>query len=116
MIHISKSLDKVMIDITVRAMLNPENPDFYIGSLTLDKVASLFAEMDNPSTDTVTIFWKAFHIASAKYKEQTDIVKDTLEILNSFPDRLTTCPHCGCTETLGYKPGVRCPNCDYIEE
>ena len=110
MIHISKPLDTVMIDITVKAMLNPDNPDFYIGSLTLDKVASLFAEMDNPSTDTVTIFWKAFHIASAKYKEQ----KEELEHLIKFVN--THCPECGCSSILGYKPGVRCPNCDYIEE
>lgn len=110
MIHISEPLDKVMIDITVKAMLNPDNPDFYIGSLTLDKVASLFAEMDNPSTDTVTLFWKAFHIASAKYKEQQEELEHLIEFANAH------CPECGCSPNLGYKPGVRCPNCDYIEE
>ena len=40
--HISKGLDEVMIDITVKCMLNPDNKDFYIGTLTLDKVKSLF--------------------------------------------------------------------------
>lgn len=106
MFNISKSLDQVMVDITVSCMLNPENPDFYIGTLTLDKVQSLFAEMDNPSTDIVSIFWKAFHIASAKYKEQ----HPTFEM----PKDTVMCPECH--NLLGYVRGLRCPNCDYIEE
>lgn len=129
MIHISEPLDKVMIDITVKAMLNPDNPDFYIGSLTLDKIASLFAEMDNPSADVVTLFWKAFHIANAKYKEQQEELEHAYDkdvalddIAYEFGKHRNNsyygnpCPNCGCTATLGYIPGVRCPNCDYIEE
>ena len=110
MVHISKPLDTVMTDILVTAMLNPENPDFYIGTLTLDKVQSLFAEMDNPSTNTVSLFWKAFHIASAKYKEQQAELEHLIEFANAH------CPECGCSPNLGYTSGVRCPNCDYIEE
>jgi hypothetical protein len=114
MIHISESLDKVMIDITVRAMLNPDNPDFYIGSLTLDKLKSLFVEMNDTSISAIDIFWKAFHIASAKYKEKERVFKKELEEILTFNS--SSCPNCGCSEPLGYKPGLRCPNCDYIEE
>lgn len=129
MIHISEPLDKVMIDITVKQMLNPNNPDFYIGSLTLDKVASLFAEMNDAGISAVDIFWKAFHIAKAKYKKQQEELENaydkdvTLDNIacefgkhhnNSYYGK--TCSNCGCTAQLGYVSGVRCPNCDYIEE
>lgn len=110
--NISKSLDNVMVDITVRSMLNPENPDFYIGNLTLDKLKGLFVEMNDVSVSAIDIFWKAFHIAYAKFNEQNNsvILKEILEFKG------ISCPECGCPELLGYKPGVRCPNCDYIEE
>lgn len=115
MVHISKPLDTVMTDIFVTAMLDSKS-DLYIGTLTLDRVQSLFAEMDNPSTNIVSLFWKAFHTAQAKYEEQEQeraFKKELEEILTFNP---LACPECGCSEHLGYTPGVPCPNCDYIEE
>ena len=107
--NISKSLDKILVDITVKQMLNPENKDFFIGKLTLDKVQSLFAEKDNANISAIDIFWRALHIAETKYKAQlADLAKATFNRIS--------CPECGCAQTSGYVPGVRCPNCDYIEE
>ena len=107
---ISKSLDQVMIDITVKQMLNPENPDFYIGTLTLDKVKALFVEMGDPSTDLISIFWKSFAIAKEKYLASKECTLAKLKSLRKYYVEEPGCPACG--NTLGYVPGVRCPNCD----
>jgi hypothetical protein len=110
MLHISKSLDQAMVDLTVKQMLNPDNADFYIGNLTLDKVKGLFVEMNDTNVTAVDIFWKAFHIAEQKYKALEE----------AYPDKATfssnACPECGCAQSSGYVKGIRCPNCDYIEE
>lgn len=110
--HISKGLDEVMIDITVKCMLNPDNKDFYIGTLTLDKVKSLFVEMNDPSADISTVFWSAFSRAQAIYLKNSKPEIDA-ELEDNLESQLDTCPECGCRN---YIPGVRCPNCDYEGE
>lgn len=49
----------VMVNMTVKCMLNPQNKDFYIKSLTLEKLSDIINE-DNDLADT---FWTALHIA-----------------------------------------------------
>lgn len=107
--HISSGLDELMIDITVKCMLNPENKDFYIGTLTLDKVKSMFVEMNDADLDILTVFWSAFSRAQAIYLNNlsTELIEE--EILAEG----TSCPECGCRF---YLQGVACPNCDYVEE
>ena len=109
--HISKGLDEVMIDITVKCMLNPDNRDFYIGTLTLDKVKALFIEMNIPDTDISTVFWSAFSRAQALYLEMTK--SDDLPEEDDSIDDSDICPECGCRTFVS---GVRCPNCDYEDE
>lgn len=123
--HISKGLDELMIDITVKCMLNPENKDFYIGTLTLDKVKSMFVEMNDADLDILTVFWSAFSRAQTKYlEEEQDLIQEyekSCELDNIACEYAkhgnnsyygTVCPECGCRF---YIPGVACPNCDYVE-
>lgn len=99
--HISSGLDELMIDMTVKCMLNPENKDFYIGTLTLDKVKSMFVEMNDADLDILTVFWSAFSRAQALYLDMPESNDSDI------------CPECGCRF---YLQGVACPNCDYVEE
>lgn len=115
--HISKSLDQVMVDITVRCMLNPDNKDFYIGDLTLEKVKGMFVEMNDPDLDILTVFWKAYHIAETEYLKQQKEQKDLIEeYIKSHQKHTDCCPECGCPASLGYISGIKCPNCDYEGE
>lgn len=107
--HISKGLDQVMIDITVRCMLNPDNRDFYIGTLTVDKCKSMFAEMPSDDVKLIDIFMQAFEIARRQYFADITEYLSTKTQSNST----NTCPECGCRD---YIAGVACPNCDYVEE
>ena len=123
--HISEGLDKLMVDITVRCMLNPNNKDFYIGTLTLDKVKSMFAEMNDADLEILDIFWSAYSIAEAKYLEEQRLLKEYNEAIaeeiehyvpidfSAVNEILHVCPECGCRD---YVQGVRCPNCDYVDE
>lgn len=123
--NISKSLNDVMVDITVRCMLNPENDDFYIGTFTLDKFQKLFSNMPTADMDIIDIFWKAFHIAENKYREQ-QIARACDEAMalgdiaceyakhGKYSYYGEVCPNCGCTHELGYVEGVACPNCDFV--
>ena len=114
-----QTLESVLTNITVRCMLNPENADFYIGTLTLEKIERLFVDMKD--TDISTVFWKAYAIARAKYAEQqvkipaTDVISVDEYAIDYTVDE-DCCPECGCTTSSGYVIGVRCPNCDYTEE
>lgn len=105
LVNISNSLDQIMVDITVRQMLNPDNKDFYIGTLTLDKVASMFAEMNKAEIAISEIFWQAYGIAQQEYK--TTLAYEKVE------EPSDACPKCGCNN---YIAGVACPNCEYIED
>lgn len=49
----------VMVNMTVKCMLNPENKDFYIKSLTLEKASAII----NKDSDAADTFWAAYHIA-----------------------------------------------------
>ena len=79
-----KSLDRMMIDLLVKQMLNPNNKDFYIGNLTVEQVKELFVEMQQDCIDITTVFWTAFSVAQStliaeqEYKEQ--IIKEYEEI------------------------------------
>lgn len=131
----TKSLDKVMIDLLVEQMLNPNNKDFYIGNLTIEQVKELFVEMQQDCIDITTVFWTALSVAQAtliaeqEYEEQ--LIKEYEEICiledmaceyakhgnNSYYGDFKyvkldpVCPNCGCTITQGYRDGVPCPNC-----
>ena len=119
--HISVGLDEVLTDMLTRCMLNPDNKDFYIGNLTLDKVKQSFAELPQDDVSVASVFWSAFSRAQAQYL-QTQKLRNTLktkidDIANKYIDKymhkLSTCPECGCE---AYVAGVACPNCDYTEE
>lgn len=121
--NISTSLDQIMVDITVRQMLNPDNKDFYIGTLTLDKVASMFAEMSSADITIDSVFWTAYGIAQAKRLAE---LEEEAQILNNITCERAKhdnhshyediCPECACTQLQGYIAGVACPNCEYIED
>lgn len=119
--HISVGLDEILTDMLTRCMLNPDNKDFYIGNLTLDKVKQYFAEMPQDDVSVASVFWNAYSRAEAQYL-QTQKIYYTLktkidDIANKYIDKymhkLSTCPECGCK---AYVAGVACPNCDYTEE
>ena len=80
-------LNNVLVDMTVKCMLNPNNKHFYIGTLTLEKAA----EAIKFNSDCAETFWTAYHIASKEYNEQVeferarkafeeDFAKELLEI------------------------------------
>ena len=96
---LSNCLDKVVIEMTVKNMLNPNNKDFYIPNITIEKLESLVGEDEYASH----IFFSAFAIASAQIKPRL-----------TFEDWLDCyCPECGCNT---YLSGCRCPNCDHYED
>lgn len=96
---LANSIDKVVVDMTVRCMLNPDNQDFYLHNITVEKLESLLGADDYASQ----IFWSAFAIASAQIKPKL-----------SFEEWLDCyCPECGCNT---YLTGCRCPNCDHYED
>lgn len=54
------ALNKIFIDITVMSMLNPLNKDFFIKTLTIEKIKYL---LENADDDLIDIFWTALGIA-----------------------------------------------------
>lgn len=114
---LTNSIDKVVIEMTVRNMLNPNNKDFYIPNITIEKLQRLV----DGDEYAAHIFFSAFTIASAKYAELVEYceMQDYLDELKSFKnsklyqDRFA-CPECGCSSSQGFVPGCRCPNCDNI--
>lgn len=119
MIDLKKAIDRVIYNMTVKAMLDPENEYFYIPRLTLQKVEVL---CDNDD-DKTEMFWLCYKHASRQYNKQQEIdrLKELDEIAGlrtSELDKLyhleesfdTVCPECGCTY---YIDGCSCPNCDY---
>ena len=117
---LSNSLDKVLIDMTVTQMLNPNNKDFYIGNLTLDKVSSLI----DGDTYRADILFRALSVIEFKFPlvlEQIEyeravaqemLLEDIAKKVSIYGYNLEVCPECGCNT---YIDGVRCPNCDHCE-
>ena len=135
--HIAKSLDQVFIDMTVKSMLNPNNPDFYIENLNLQKFAAMFKAMPEEKLDILSIFWTAYSIAEAQYladkrhqkevQQTSEVIDDIIDVIDDQLEQLkesksyradtdylydNVCPECGCPN---FVPGVKCPNCDYID-
>ena len=98
---------KVLVDFTVKSMLNPENKDFYINNLSLEQVEALLTGGDS---DLIDCFWSAFDQAFKQPKPVKQIDEELA--FEEEPDE-DTCPECGCHN---YISGVACPNCDYITE
>lgn len=117
-----KGLDQVMVNFLVRAMLNPNNKDFYIKNLTLHNIAEMFTAMNNRGHDISDVFWTAYDIAEGTYlqqkylerkaNEEQDLVQECLDACVAKQNNVTYCPECGC---LDFVPGVKCPNCDYVD-
>lgn len=122
--HISVGLDEVLTDLLVRCMLNPNNKDFYIGTLTLDRVKQYFAEMPQEDISVASVFWSAYHIAETEYlkqqkeasEEEETFVDALIDFFEEHPTPHKCCPECGCPTALGYISGIKCPNCDYEGE
>lgn len=129
LVNISNNLDQIMVDITVRQMLNPDNKDFYIGTLTLDKVASMFVKMSSVDITIANVFWTAFSRAQARHlaklEEEAQAYNESALLddiaceyakhgNNSYYGDI--CPKCLCTQSQGYRVGCACPNCEYVEE
>lgn len=63
MVHISESLDEVMVNILFNQMTNPDNPDFYIEKLTIGDIQTMLKDMRAIGESSVEIFWTAFRRA-----------------------------------------------------
>lgn len=103
--HISKSTTNTLKNIMVRCMLNPDNKDFYIGYLTIERVEEILTTFSDE--EFTEMFWSAFEIAQAELIKQWHSVA----YHNAKPLR-SVCPECGCST---YNVGAKCPNCDYEE-
>ena len=112
--QLSKVFDELIINITVKAMLDPENEYFYLPNLTLEKGAELCAG----DPDKTAIFWKALHIAENIYNQRLEeqSIEEAFAIVNDVTRSYNfehSCPEC---HYYRYIAGVRCPNCDYVEQ
>ena len=104
MIKLSNAIDRVIFNMTVKAMLDPSNEYFYLPRLTLDKVATLCDNDDDKSA----MFWQCYHYAwnVLAHKQLMQ------EIEAGIQTDECSCPECSCKN---YIQGVACPNCDYVE-
>ena len=104
MIRLDNAIDKVIFDMTVKAMLDPKNEYFYLPNLTLAKCEEL---CDNDD-DKTEMFWLCYNYAFNK------IFEDSINDENNLPveNFEMPCPECGCKT---YVLGCSCPNCDYNE-
>ena len=124
--HIKSTVNQAFVDMTVRNLLNPDNKDFYIGTLDYKGLRKL---LKNADAELVSVFWTAYHIAETKYNEQ---FKEAQKLLNNkcreliqtttidtqYTHRIEqfehiVCPECNCTS---FVEGCACPNCDYVAE
>ncbi|MBP3581952.1 MAG: hypothetical protein J6J33_04300 [Clostridia bacterium] len=99
---LNNTLNDTMKNIMVRCMTNPDNKDFYLGTLTVQRIGEILRNFNDP--DFTKLFWSAFEVAQAQYISHVY----QLESVTG-----TICPECYC---LDYIPGVKCPNCDHYEE
>ena len=116
----NKELKETMIKVTVNCMLNPNNKDFYIGTLTFDKLHNL---IDNDS-DKAEVVFTALGIAQAEFDNDCAYIENALidDIICEYAKHgnfshygniehiWLGCPECGCS---AYIDGCHCPNCDY---
>lgn len=105
---------QTMVNITVNCMLNPHNSDFYIGTLTFDKLHNLI----NNDSEKAEVVFTALGIAQAEFDNDCAYAESALidDIACEFAKHGNysyygdICPECGCST---YNDGCRCPNCDY---
>lgn len=95
-------LDRIVIDMTVRNMLNPKNEDWYLPNLTLQRVIEIYHDIAMDEC-AIMIFWAAFDIARTQIKPKL-LSEEQLDY---------SCPECGCRT---YLTGCCCPNCDHYED
>lgn len=103
---------QVMINLMVKCMLNKNNKSFYISNLTLDKLQNTI----NGDSEMAEIIFSAFTIAQGKYIREKMYYQNAIQAYIEAKHEIAkcnACPECGCT--LGYIPGVACPNCEYVE-
>ena len=74
----------VMVNMTVKCMLNPKNKDFYIKSLTLEKASAII----NADSGLAATFWTAYHIA------HEELVKEEFAKYCEFCYRLELLKEC----------------------
>lgn len=131
MINLKEAIDRVIYNMTVKAMLDPENEYFYIPRLTLQKVEVL---CDNDD-DKTEMFWLCFQHAYKQYMSEQYarmFEEPEIETYEEYQERLAyenshsalrsdlddyysglniqVCPECNCKD---YIDGCSCPNCDY---
>ena len=105
--NLNNNLNNLTTTMLVKCFTNPNNRDFYIGTLTADKferIVKLFEQFDS-----LHIFWSAFHIAETEYLNDISAYLGAEYQMGLYD----ACPECGC---ISYVDGVKCPNCDYIED
>ena len=101
--HIKNSLSNCLKSLMVSCMLNPDNKDFFIGTLTTERVQQILTNFNDP--EFTQLFWDAFEIAQVQFIQNTNFIAQHF-------DKVSVCPECG---YLQYTFGVKCPNCDYEE-
>lgn len=111
---LNNEIDKFVRDLTVKAMLNPNNKDFYIPNLNLGKVY----DMCHGKQSWLDMIWSAFKIAYPQYKADQEDYKNrnNIQTYTTEEDQPYhepgSCPCCGYRYYQGY---VKCPNCDFCE-
>lgn len=117
--NIQNELNNIMVNTTVRCMLNPKNKHFYLGSMKLHEIVEMFNAIPEEIRDNaISCFWTAYAIASVKYNAEQKEASAYMDYIDDLIDTTVTentCPECGCTATLGYVSGIKCPNCDTEE-
>ena len=98
--HIKNSLSNCLKSLMVQCMLNPDNKDFYIGTLTMERVQQILTNFNDP--EFTQLFWGAFEMAQA----------ETIKRMEMVAYSACVCPECGCST---YIYGAKCPNCGYEE-
>lgn len=99
---------EAMVNTTISCMLNPDNKDFYLGNMTLDKLASLI-DYDSEVADCI---FSALEIATPIYLGWREAVAQAERFSHECEAHKHICPHCG---AQGYESFVKCPNCDFYE-
>ena len=113
--NINNNLDNALIAMTVRCMLCPDNGFFYLPNMKLLDIEKLFNNMPEETRNSaVNGFFTAYHIARNVWEEKQQQINEILDAVDEefAKHRSDICPECGCPN---YVPGVKCPNCDYVD-